>query len=540
MKTRRLKRGLSSKELLAGEKGTIFKKWTGRTPVSVVFPNRYYVGMSNLAIQMLYKTMNEIPGVVCERTFLSDGGEVLSLESGRPLPAFQCLFFSLSFELDYLNILTMLRASSIPILAAERGEGDPLVIAGGVCVMSNPEPIAPFFDLFLLGDIEAAIPDFMARYLAICGSGRDGIIEELGDFPWVYRPVDMTVEYGEDGTVRRRLPENFTITPVRHAGKRLGVSVITSENTEFSNIYLTEGTRGCPSRCPFCLIGNIYPFTADPHIPLEAGGEDIGIIGGGVSFHPEITEIITELKDRGRSVHFPSLRIDETPLPVIELVQEGIKTLTFGIEAGSERLRGAMGKPLSETMLLEKIDAILSIKPFNLKLYFMIGLYTESAQDIEAIVELVKRIKHTMVKRGAQRGFVGSITVHCSPFVPKPSTPFQWLPMEETAVLKNRLTTLRRAISRIDNTFFTHESVKYSYLQAVLSRGDRRVSDIIIRLAGGETLARVLRESPLNPNFYALRKRGANEVFPWDFIAGETSKERLLTRLAATFPDWGS
>ena len=524
------KGGLTRRELLSSEKGTIHKKWGSKVPVCVVYPNIYHIGMSNLAVHILYSILNAMPDVVCERAFFNEQEEVRSIESNRPLSSFECVFFTVSFELDYINIVNILRLSSITHASGQRKEREPLIIAGGICVMSNPEPIHSFFDLFLMGDIEVTVPDFMERYMALREKKRDDVLNELSAFPWAYNPKQLSVQYGDDGTIQTFTPASFSVTPRHYKGEHLGVSAVIAEETEFSNMFLVEGTRGCPSQCPFCLLGNTYRFSYDSIVPLTTRADDVGIIGGGVSFHPSIVNIVKELKAAGKRVHFPSLRIDETPLSLIELMEDEIKTLTFGIEAGTEKLRQSIGKPLTDEALFAKMDSILAIKPFNLKLYFMIGLYGETLSDIEGIVNLVKHVKHIMVKRGAKRGFVGSITVHASPFVPKPSTPFQWLPMQDMGEMKNKIGWLKRELGKADNTYFTHESLKYSLLQGVLSRGDRRLNDVILRLARGENFSRIMKESPVNLNFYVLRGRGRDEIFPWDFIAGKPPKNKLYER----------
>jgi radical SAM superfamily enzyme YgiQ (UPF0313 family) len=526
-------RGLTRKELLASEHGTIVKNWAHRIPVCVVYPNTYHIGMSNLATHILYRMLNAIPDIVCERVFLQGDDKPLSLESGRPLLAFECIFFVLSFELDYINVPRILRLASINTLSTERAPDEPLVVGGGICTVANPEPAQRFFDLFILGDIEATVPRFMERYAQLHGEKRGRLLDELSRFGWAYNPGRLEPSYGDDGTLRSFSPLDFSVTVKRYRGRQLGTSAVIADKTEFSKMFLIEGTRGCPSRCPFCLLGNVYGFLQDRIDAVPAGAKDIGIIGGGASFHTHLVDIVKTLKDSGKGVHLPSLRIDEVPIEVIELMKDAIKTLTFGIEAGTERLRKFIGKPIADEALCAKVERILSVKSFNLKLYFMIGLYGENQQDLEAIVELVKHIKHIMVKRGAPRGAVGSITVHVSPFVPKAATPFQWLPMEDVEELKKKIRFLRRAIGRIDNTYFTHESVKYSFLQGVLARGDRRTGNIVERLSAGETLNRVMRESPLNPSFYTARHRGRDEVFPWDFIKKNMSKERLHRALTS-------
>jgi radical SAM superfamily enzyme YgiQ (UPF0313 family) len=515
------------KDLLASESGTIVKKWGNKTPVCVVFPNTYYTGMSNLAVHLLYKTLNSYDDVVCERCFFEEGGarpdeggECLSIESGRPLSSFELIFFSLSFELDYINIPKILRLSSIETLSEKRGEGSPIVVAGGICVIANPEPIHSFIDLFLMGDVESTIPDFMDRYRyrEDRRKSRRDVIQGLSSFNWAYNPSELRVSYGEDGTINSFTPEGFSVNIKRYKGKALGTSAIITEKTEFSRMFLIEGTRGCPSKCPFCLLGNSYRFTCDRILPLKTDIKDIGIIGGGVSFHPHLTEIIAQLKQEGMRVHFPSLRLDEIPLSIVELMKDEVKTLTFGIEAGTERMRTVIGKPLTDDNIFEKLNSILEIKPFNLKLYFMIGLPGERTEDVEAIVELVKHMKHLMVRSGAKRGFVGSITVHVSPFVPKPATPFERSAMNDIPQLKQKIGLIKRAFGKVDNTYFTHESIKYSFLQAVFARGDRRLTEVILKFAEGESLAKITNESAVNLNFYALRERDKKEILPWGFI----------------------
>lgn len=530
MAQRRTRRNDDKADLLLGEKGTIRKKWGGRIPVLIVFPNSYHVGMSNLATHILYKTLNDRDDVVCERLFYEEGRPLVSLESSRPLSSFEIVFFTLSFELDYPNIVKVLEGSSVEVLARERTEDSPLIVAGGICVIANPEPVSPFFDLMVMGDIEATISSLMERFIAGRGPGRGRIVDELTALPFVYNPAELSVRYGEDGRVEGFEPPDFAVTVERHTGKTLGMSVMTTPNTEFADMVLIEGTRGCPSRCTFCLLGNLYGFRSEDIDVTVGEAKDVGIIGGGVSFHPRIAEIVGNLSSRGIAVHLPSLRLDEVPLRLIELMKDTVKTLTFGVEAATESLRHLLGKPMTDEEILSRIDAIMALKSFNLKLYFMIGLPGETLDDIDAIPELVKRIRHTMIKRGAPRGALGGITVHASPFVPKPATAFQWLPMADMEEMKRKISRLRHAFGKIDNTHFTHDSVKFSFLQAVLARGDRRVSDTVLSLAHGTSLTRIVRESPVNLNFYALRDRPRDEVFPWDFIEGTIPKGKLWER----------
>ncbi|MBP6941474.1 MAG: hypothetical protein KBB65_06855 [Syntrophorhabdaceae bacterium] len=532
MGRRRYQQGARGTGPLSFETGTIVKDWGGKIPVCIVFPNSYYVGMSNLAIHILYRTLNDMPDVVCERCFMDGHERPLSLEGGKPLSSFEVIFFSISFELDYINIPEMLHRAGINIHARGRGAKDPLIVGGGVCVMSNPEPLHTIFDLFIMGDIEATVPLFMERYGELRAKKRKRVVEGLSEFDWAYNPQALEVRYKGDGTLDQFIPRDLRVSVRHYKGKDLGTSVIIADKTEFSSMFLAEGTRGCPSRCPFCLIGNLYHFIHEKVSTITTDCTDIGILGGGVSFHPRLMDELRALKEAGKRTHLPSLRIDEVPLPCVELIKDEVKTLTFGIEAGTEALRRFIGKPMTDGEIIDRIGEIIDIKPFNLKLYFMVGLPGETKEDIDSIPDLAKRIKHVMVKKGAKKGVVGSITIHASPFVPKPFTPFQWLPMDDTASLKEKIGHLRKAFGTIDNTFFTHESIKHSFIQGVFARGDRRIADIVLALSSGAAISKVIKESPVNLNFYALRERMKDELFPWDFISGITSKEKLYKRLA--------
>lgn len=530
------KKGGPTRGGLSSEKGTILKKWGGKIPVCVVFPNSYHIGMSNLSVQILYKALNDMPDIVCERCFFEEGKDIRSLESSHPLLSFRIIFFTISYELDYVNIIKILRSSNIGLDAVKRNDDEPIIVGGGICIMSNPEPIYNLFDLFIMGDIESTITSFVESFMATKEKKKDDIIGGLSTKGWVYNPKSLNVSYNEDGTLQSFVPASFSVNPYLYEGRGLGSSTVIAHETEFSDMLLVEGTRGCPSRCPFCLLGNTYEFSYDNILPISTQADDIGIIGGGVSFHPFIVDIVREMKAAGKRIHFPSLRIDKTPIDLIELMKDDIKTLTFGIEAGTERLRKSIGKPISDMQLLEKMDNILSIKPFNLKLYFMVGLFGETINDLGGIVDTVKHIRHIMIKKGAKKGFIGSITVHASPFVPKPATPFQWLPMLDMETMKKRLVWLKREFSKVDNTYFTHESIKYSFLQGVFSRGDRRLKEVLLRLSMGEGFSRALKQSPVNLNFYVLRERSYDEILPWDFITSKVSKKRLYETFISLIP----
>ncbi|MCX7856778.1 MAG: B12-binding domain-containing radical SAM protein [Deltaproteobacteria bacterium] len=514
------------------EKGFIKKNWRNRVPVCIVYPDSYFVGMSNLALHLLYCTLNGIEDIVCERAFFEKGSESFSLESKRTLSSFEILFFTFSYELNYINVASILKNSGIPLLRKERNDKEPIpiIVAGGITVIANPEPISDFFDLFIMGDVEATIHEFMDSYLQAREKARGKILEELSKFPWVYNPSFLKINYRDDGKVSSFEPSDFKVKVNYYRGEPLGRSVILSTDTEFANMYLVEGTRGCPSRCPFCLMGNVYDFRVDEKSIYEAAEkniDDIGLLGGGVSFLNTLPRIIGYLSDRGKNLHLPSLRIDKIPYELLEVIKDRVKTLTFGIEAGSFRLRRAIGKPISDEEIISNIEKIFNIAGFNLKLYFMIGLPDEKMEDIEAIFELAKKIRHVAVKKMAPRGFMSRLTIHISPFVPKPGTPLQWTRMDNLDSLEEKTKWLRSKIKKLGSLIFTHESIKYSFIQAILARGDRRLGFVVQKLAEGDNLRKIMLESPVNLGFYVYRERERDEIFPWDFIEGTRSKEDL-------------
>ena len=365
------------------------------------------------------------------------------------------------------------------------------------------------------------------------------MLDELSSWTWAYNPARLGVAYGEDGTVQGFVPPSFRVEVERYRGKGLATSAIMASDTEFADMLLVEGTRGCPSACAFCLAGNIYPFISDRLDRIGGDVRDVGIIGGGISFHPRLPEIMRRFDEMGVRVHLPSLRLDEVPLEVIDMIKTTIKTLTFGIEAGTERLRRCIGKPVSDADIADRVEAIAEMASFHFKFYFMVGLPGERREDVDAIVDLVKHILHLLVKKGSKKGRIGTVTVHASPFVPKAATPFQWLAMDEMKGLKEKMAILKRGLGKVPNTHFTHESIKYSFLQAVFARGDRRLKDVIVRCARGRPLQGCMRESPLNLAFYATRERREDELFPWDFIGGRTEKEDLLRRLRSCLSGTG-
>ena len=542
---------------LAGERGTVVKDWGGRLRIALVFPNTYYVGMSNLGFQTIYWHLNQRPGLVCERAFLPDPDDlpeherrrapILSLESQRPLSEFDCVAFSTTYENDYLNLLRILELSGIPLRAADRAAGDPLVAMGGVCAWSNPEPVASFMDWFFLGEGEESGPEVFELLQQIREAEgqpeavRQVFLGALCRIEGIYVPRLYDVKYHEDGTVAEVIPHEGAPLPVRK--RRLNnpnaydtLSMVRTVNTEFGEMALLEVGKGCGRGCRFCMEGEIYRPVRHRHTDaiLRAAetaleqGKRIGLVGACVSDYPWIDDLMAALRARGVEVSLSSVRADSlSPGLVKGLLESGTRTLTIAPEAGTERLRTVIHKSLSDQRLGEAVDLIAESNVPSVKLYFMIGQPTETGQDIEGIIRLAKSVRHRILEKRRDPTSLPELTVGVSSFVPKPWTAFQWCAMAEVRALNEKVDHLRRELRRV-GIRFTHDVPKWAYLQAVLSRGDRHVSDLLqLALRHQGEWKRAFKEWPRNPDFYACRERPLSERFPWDHLEVGTKRERL-------------
>ncbi len=555
---------------LAAETGAIVKDWGGRLSVALVFPNTYYVGMSNLGFQTIYGALNRQPDLVCERAFLPDPDAlalhergtipVLSIESQRPLRDFDCVAFSTTYENDYLNLLRILQMSGISLAARDRGPGHPLVSMGGVCAWANPEPLADYMDWFFLGEGEESGPEAFALWQQVRRSrgdgaaGREEFFRALLAVEGVYVPRYYEVAYRPDGTVADVAPRAGAPLPVRK--RRLlrtddhdTVSVIRTADTEFGAMGLLEVGKGCGRGCRFCMEGEIYRPVRHRHIPaiLRAadtalkGGTRIGLVGACVSDYPWIDELTTALRAKGAAISLSSVRADSlSPGLVQGLVESGTQTLTIAPEAGTERLRTIIHKSLSDQRLLEAIDLIAASGVPRVKLYFMIGQPTETPEDIEGIVHLAKHARHRILKARRNPAKVAEVTVGVSSFVPKPWTAFQWCGMADVKALGEKIQHLTRELRKV-GIHVTHDVPKWAYLQGVLARGDRSVGDLLLlALEHKGDWRRAYREWPKNPDFYACRERALDERFPWDHFDVGTKRERLAIeyqRAMGTVPE---
>ncbi len=518
---------------------------TGDIRVILLYPNTYRVGMGNLGFQTVYRLINGIDGVHCERTFpqetmMRSAGPISSpirtIESGSRLKHADILAFSISFESDYPHLIPILISAGIPLAAQDRDADVPLVMAGGVAPLLNPEPIAAFMDLFLLGEAEANLLLFFENFKRIGKSiPRKARLKALAaGVPGCYVPGFYTPFYHEDGTIsevrvsEEEIPEVVSRPYAADISELPACSSIITDHTPFDAPFLIEVSRGCPHGCRFCSAGYISRPPRFRPLQLicscmEAGAahtDRIGLVGAAISDLPEIDEICRHAREQEISLAFSSLRADAlTPALKSALSGSRIKTATIAPDAGSERMRRVINKGIDEDHILKAAETLISIDILNLKLYFMIGLPTETDEDVSAIVTLCGKIKERFLAASRPRGRMGRISVSLNPFVPKPVTPFQWAAMPDPKTLKSRIQKVREGLKGMANVDLSAEQPRNARIQALLSRGDRRVKELLIHLhQNSGNWPKTLKEFPFFMDFFVHRERGADEIFPWEII----------------------
>jgi radical SAM superfamily enzyme YgiQ (UPF0313 family) len=542
-----------AQSLLASEEGVVRKDWGGRMSFALVYPNTYAVGMSNLGFQTMYERLNALPDLVCERVFFPDpedldehlrtGTPPLSLESLRPLRDFAVIGFSVTYEGDYINAVRLLDMAGIPVRAAARGPGDPVVCMGGVCAFSNPEPVAPFMDFIVVGEGEEIAGEIAAAYQAT-GGARQRFLDALKPIPGIYVPDAYEVRYAADGLIEAVVPRDPAVPAVvakrrlRDVNRFETRSILKTPRAEYGHMQLLEVGKGCGRGCRFCLEGQIYRPVR--HRSLDALRESVariaresgrvGLVGACVSDYPWIGELMKILEEHGVEVSISSLRADSLTEDLVASLQRGgHRTLTVAPEAGTERLRRVIRKVITDEQLYVACDLIRKYGIPNLKCYFMIGLPTETREDVEAIPELAARMLGRLQAPGPDGRPFGKLTLSVSSFVPKPWTPFQWAPFDDHRALEEKLEIIKREARRLPTVRVVHENPREAGLQALLARGDRRVADFIelaARLGGDWRQA--LRRWDGDPALYTRRQRDAAEVFPWDHFDVGVKKAGLL------------
>lgn len=551
-----------SQALLATEQGTVRKDWGGKVSIALVYPNSYAVGMSNLGFQTIYRHLNAIPDVVCERVFLPDPTDIdelrrtrgvpLSLESLRPLTDFHMVGFSVTYEGDYIHVLRLLALAGIPLRAADRRPHDPLVLMGGVCAFSNPEPLAPFMDFIVVGEGEELVVELMTAYRDGY-QDREGFLSALTAIEGIYVPERYDVAYALDGTIasvtaRGDAPAIITKRRLGNVNAFETIATVKTPNAEYGHMALLEVGKGCGRGCRFCLEGQVYRPVRHRSVDalratvreLAASGEKrVGLVGACVSDYPWIGELLKIVEDNGMELSISSIRADSlTDDLVAALARGGHRTLTVAPEAGTERLRRAIRKAITDEQILAACDLVRAHGIPNLKTYFMLGQPTETDEDVEAIPRLAElMLERLRVLDPAGRPF-GRLTLSISSFVPKPWTPFQWAPFDGAESLQAKLETVKRGVRRFSNVRVLHENPREAALQALLARGDRRVGDFLVLAATFDgDWRRALREWDGDPAFYTSRERSTDERLPWDHFEVGVKKTGLLREWDRAFAE---
>ena len=546
---------------------------------AMCFPDVYEIGMSNLGMMILYNMFNAREDVWCERVFSpwTDLDKIMreeqlplfALESQDPIREFDFLGITLGYEMCYTNILQVLDLSGIPLMASERGENDPLVIGGGACAY-NPEPIAPFFDMFYIGEGETSYDALFDAYKEnrAAGGTRAEFLRKAAQVPGIYVPSLYHVTYGEDGTISSFEPKEEGIpAKVRKQlvidmdsqYRAIEAPVVPFIKATQDRVTL-EVMRGCIRGCRFCQAGMIYRPTRERDVEQlktsaremlrNTGHEEISLSSLSSSDYSGLKELVNflieEFQDKAVNISLPSLRIDAFALDVMSKVQDVKKSsLTFAPEAGSQRLRDVINKGLTEEDILRGAGEAFHGGWNRVKLYFMLGLPTETEEDMKGIAHLAEKIaeEYYEVPKDQRNGKV-QINVSTSFFVPKPFTPFQWAGMYSEADFVEKAKIVKNEI----RSQLNQRSIKYSWhepdvtiLEGFLARGDRRCADVILRAYRKGALYDAWSESfrydlwkeafadaGIDPDFYTLRERSTEEILPWDFIDAGVSKDFLI------------
>ena len=525
---------------VAAEQGTLVFAPGSRQPMALVYPNTYHVGMSNLGFHIIYEQINKRGDTACERLFLPDkktlaeyirtNTPLMSLENQTPLYEFPLIAFAVSFEMDYFNLLSILKTGKVPVLASDREDGDPLVIIGGPCATFNPEPLADFVDVCIVGEGEEVIQEFLNSYYDSRrrGLSREEMLLSLAGIEGLYIPRFYQPVYNSAGIIadykrHAKVPAQVKRRFVKDLGQFPGQTVIVTSDTEFKDMYLIEVARGCGRHCRFCMAGYCFRNPRVRSLSQIAEGvkkakllqAKVGLMGAAISDYPEIDKLCQMILDEGVTMSVASLRADSlTPSLVESLAASGHRTVTLAPEAGSERMRRIINKQISDEHLRQAIAAAAKAGIPHVRLYIMVGLPGETEEDIVAIVEMARSIKKYMGDLGSR----GLLTLSINPFIPKPFTPFQWLPMAPVAAVSGRLKSIQQALKSLKGIEVLIEPPKEAYIQSVLARGDRRLGQVLnsaVAAGGVKGWKQALRTHAMDEDFYLYRDRDPDEVLPW-------------------------
>ena len=571
--------------------------------IALIYPNTYYLGMSSLGFHSIYYELGQRTDTCVRRQFIDVEGKRVRGQEGKrvkgqggnervgqppyDLRAFDILAFSLSFEADYCNVLKLLKWANIPPYANarshpenrdQRGEEFPLVIAGGISVTYNPEPLADFVDVFVIGEAENNIHPMIDVYRAwrsrrdaqrkpsrssrhaqkehcppvLCPDARDGfaemasrgkkreLLQQLAQLDGMYVPSLYEVEYQSDDTIhsiqirnpkseiRNPKPPRVIAGTIPHLDTVRTSSTILTEHTAFADTYLIEIARGCGRHCRFCIADyarrppRYRSLESIQELASEAVGytNRVGLVGAAVSDHPQIDEIAQQLVTSGFRISCASLRIDTVRPPLLDALAESEQhTITLAPEVATERLQKVINKTIAYEQLYHVVEEALKRDIFNIRLYFMIGVPSETQADVEAIIDVLRTLRTIRLPYARKRRRMGVLKCTISPFIPKPHTPFQWCPMEDVKTIRSKLAFLKRHLNQLGGVKMSSASARLAHIEGLISRGDRRLGRVIHDVAlDGLPWNKALRKHGLDSHFYTQRTIALDEILPWSHI----------------------